>query len=203
MIDLYLAATSNGRRASIALEECGLAYRPIKVDLGGGKKPEGLLEINPLGDIPALLDSDGPGGKPLALSQSSAILLYAAEKSGRFLPKDGAARAQVHQWFAHAITDIGPTSTVVFYLSESVPEKVASNIKFFEDRLVNFLRHLDQRLGKVKYLAGELSVADLALYPSFLIRRPIAEANKLTNLLRWADEMAARPGVARGVKAAS
>jgi GST-like protein len=201
MIDLYLAATSNGRRASIALEECGLAYKPIKVELGG-TKPVGLLTINPLGDIPAMLDPDGPGGTSVALCQSSAILLYAAEKAGKFLPKDAGARALVYQWLANAITDVGPTSTVVFYLSNSVPEKVASNIKYFEDRLVTFLRHLDRRLGEARFLAGDISVADLALYPSFFIRRPLAEAKGLKNLLRWADAMAARPGVAKGMTAA-
>lgn len=200
MIDLYTAATSNGRRATIALEECELPYRAHVVDFAR-PKPDGLMKLNPLGDIPALLDPDGPGGKPLALTQSCAILLYAAEKAGRFLPADGAKRAQVMQWFLHAATDIGPTSTVVFYLANSVSEKVESNIRFFHDRLVNFLGHLDRRLGEAEYLAGELSVADLALYPSFLIRRPIAEERRLTNLLRWADALGARSGVAKGVKA--
>lgn len=201
MIDLYTAPTSNGRRATIALEECGLAYRAHVVTLGA-PKPAGLLRINPLGDIPALDDPDGPGGKPVGLTQSGAILLYAAEKSGRFIPIDRARRAQVMQWFMHATTDIGPTSTVVFYLENQVPDKVESNIRFFQDRLVNFLGHLDRRLGQEEYLAGDLSVADLALYPSFLIRRPLAEAQGFQQLLRWADVIGARPGVQRGVKAA-
>jgi len=201
MIELYTAPTSNGRRATIALEECGLPYRAHVVTLGG-VKPEGLLRINPLGDIPAMHDPGGPGGKPIGLSQSMAILLYAADKAGRFMPADRTARAQTMQWLMYAATDIGPTSNTVFYLENQVPDRVDSTIKFFHDRLVNFLMHLNRRLGQVEYLVGELSVADLALYPSFLIRKPLAEAHGLQHLLRWAAALAARPAIARGVKAA-
>lgn len=201
MIELYTAATSNGRRATIALEECGLPYRAHVVTLGGDK-PAGLLRINPLGDIPALSDPDGPGGQPVTLAQSTAILLYAAEKSGRFLPAAGAARALAWQWLMFAATDVGPTSTAVFYLGNNVPDKVPSNVKFFEDRLARFLRHADDRLGQAEYLAGELSVADFALYPALLVRRRMAESLGLANLLRWIDRIGARPGVQRGVKAA-
>jgi GST-like protein len=201
MIELYTAPTSNGRRATIALEECGLPYRAHVVTLNG-VKPEGLLRINPLGDIPAMHDPDGPAGKPVGLSQSMAILLYAAEKAGRFMPTDRVARALTMQWLMHAATDIGPTSTTVFYLENQVPDRVDSTIKFFQDRLINFLTHLNRRLGQVEYLAGELSVADLALYPSFLIRKPLAEAHGLQHMLRWAAALAARPAIARGVKAA-
>jgi glutathione S-transferase len=93
MIDLYAAGTSNGMRARIALEECGLAYtfHPIALDKGEHKTPQ-FLAMNPNGQIPVIVDRDGPGGKPLTLSQSTAILMYCAEKSGKFMPKDPAAR---------------------------------------------------------------------------------------------------------------
>src|SRR5256885_16084383 len=98
MIDLYAAGTSNGMRARIAVEECGLAYRfhPIDIQKGEQKLP-GFLAMNPMGQIPVLVDNEGPGGKPLTLSQSTAILVYCAEKSGRFLPRDPAARAAMLQ----------------------------------------------------------------------------------------------------------
>jgi GST-like protein len=100
MIDLYLAPTANGLRASVALEEAGLAYRAHKVDLAKGEQraPE-FLKLNPAGAIPVIVDSDGPGGKPLTLSQSGAIILYVADKCGKFLPKDAARRAIALQWF--------------------------------------------------------------------------------------------------------
>jgi GST-like protein len=112
MIELYLAGTANGLRAAVALEECGLQYRPHAVDLAKNEQrnPE-FLKINPAGLIPALVDPEGPGGKPLTLSQSGAIVLYAAEKSGRFLPRDAAQRAIALQWFMQAASDISGAAT--------------------------------------------------------------------------------------------
>src|SRR5437016_3066761 len=115
MIDLYAAGTSNGMRARIAVEECGLAYRfhPIDIQKGEQKLP-GFLAMNPMGQIPVLVDSEGPGGKPLTLSQSTAILVYCAEKSGRFLPRDPAARAATLQALMSASTDITPMLGALF-----------------------------------------------------------------------------------------
>src|SRR5882672_9145220 len=115
MIDLYAAATSNGIRARMALEECGLPYtlHPIALEKGEHKTPQ-FLALNPMGQIPVLVDSEGPGGKPLTLSQSTAILLYAAEKSGRHLPKDPAARPAMLQALMSASTDVTPMIGTVF-----------------------------------------------------------------------------------------
>src|SRR3989338_973667 len=109
MIDLYAAATSNGMRARIALEECGLAYKLHPVDLAKGEhRTAGFLPRSRTGQIRVIVDHEGPGGRPLTLSQSSAILLYCAEKSGKFLPKDPAARPAVLQALMNASTDITP-----------------------------------------------------------------------------------------------
>src|SRR5690349_4379298 len=109
MIDLYAAGTSNGMRARIALEECGLPYTLHKIDLTKGEhKTPSFLAMNPNGQIPVIVDKDGPGGKPLTLSQSTAILLYAAEKSGKFMPKDPAVRAAALQALMNASTDVTP-----------------------------------------------------------------------------------------------
>ncbi|MSO54754.1 MAG: glutathione S-transferase [Rhodospirillales bacterium] len=201
MIDLYTYGTGNGQRASVALEESGLPYRAHKVDLAKGehKKPE-FLKINPHGAIPVLVDSDGPGGKPVTVAQSSGILLYAADKSGKFIPKDPLRRAAAFQWFAQAVSDVGPASGVLFAL-KGAPDQSAKNIEYFESRLVAQMANADRRLGEVEYLAEELSIADLALYPAVAVRKALLDKQSgLTNLKKWLDRMAARPGVAKGMQ---
>jgi GST-like protein len=202
MIDFYTAATANGHRAAIALEESGLPYRVHKLDLKAGdqRKPE-YLKINPAGAIPAIVDDAGPDGKPLALAQSGAIVLYVAEKSGKFLPTDPARRAIALQWLLHACSDVAGGSGTLFQLSMVAPEKSAPNVEFFEKRLVNALRVADARLADREYLADEFSVADLALYPVVATRTPVIEKHGgLPNLAKWAERMAARPGVAKGMQ---
>jgi GST-like protein len=202
MIDFYTAGTANGHRAAIALEESGLAYRAHKLNLQAGdqRKPE-YLKINPAGAIPAIVDDEGPGGKPLALAQSGAIVLYVAEKSGKFLPKDPARRAAALQWLLFACSDVAGGSGTLFQLSMVAPEKSAPNVEFFEKRLVNALRAADARLADREYLADEISVADLALYPVVATRKPVIEKHGgLPNLAKWAERMAARPGVAKGMQ---
>lgn len=202
MIDLYTFNTSNGQRASIGLEEAGLPYRAHKIDLAKGeqKNPE-FLKINPAGRIPALVDSDGPDGKPLMLAQSGAILLYAADKSGRLMPQDKARRATALQWLAAVLSDIGPTSGMIFLLGNRAPEKSPANAAWLQQRLLDFLRQCDERLKGRDYLADELSVADLALYPIVDLRMDlIGQAGGMADLKRWAATMAARPGVQRGMK---
>lgn len=198
MIDLYMWGTGNGLRASIALAESGLEHKVHKVDLTKGehKNPE-YLKINPAAQIPALTDSDGPGGKPITLAQSGAILLYAAEKSGRMLPKDPARRAIALQWLMQACTDVAVTSGAVFALENFVPEKIASNAEFFKARLAGYFRTVDARLAGREFIADEFSVADLALYPVVNIRKALAEG--MPNLNAWLARMGARPGVQKGM----
>ena len=200
MIDLYTAATGNGRRASVMLEECGLPYTVHKLDLSKGesKTPE-YLKINPAGAIRAIVDHDGPGGRTLTLAQSAAIALYLCEKSGKFLPKDAAKRAVALQWLLHAMSDEAPTSGALFRLN-SLPEKPVAAITSFEKRLGDMFTYVNKRLGEVEYLAGELSVADFALYPVVAGRKPIVDAvGGLDNLKRWTAALAARPGVTKGM----
>ncbi len=201
MIDLYTAGTANGHRASVALEECGLPYRVHAIDLAKGEnKAPDFLKINPQGAIPAIVDGDGPGGKPLALAQSGAIILYLAEKTRKFLPADAAARAVAYQWFVQACSDIAGVNSAIFALANRVPEKTPSTIKFFEDRLLNYLGNFDRRLAAAEFLAGAISIADLALVPVANQRRDMIRGAGLKNLTRWYEAMAARPGVARGLK---
>lgn len=203
MIDLYTFNTSNGQRAAIILEECGLPHRIHKVDLTKGehKTPE-FLAINPTGAIPAIIDQDGPGGIPLKLSQSGAIVLYAAEKAGKFLPTNPIRRAVATQWLMLAVTDVARASTSIFLCSSVVPDKSAANIAYFEEHTLRYLRVAEARLAGREYLADELSVADFALYPLYAVRKALVDrANNMPELTRWGAALAARPGLIRGMRA--
>src|SRR5918992_3247822 len=154
MIDLYAAGTSNGMRARMALEECGLAYKlhPIALDKGENKTAQ-FLALNPNGQIPVIVDHEGPGGKPLTLSQSTAILIYSAEKSGKFMPKEGAARAAMWQALMSASTDITPTIGSIFAVVRSKdPHMPTANL--FKERFRHYLKVWDATLGEQKYAAG-------------------------------------------------
>jgi GST-like protein len=198
MIDLYAAGTSNGMRARIALEECGLAYtfHPIALDKGEHKTPE-FLAMNPNAQIPVIVDRDGPGGKSVTLSQSTAILMYCAEKSGKFMPKEGAARAAMLEALMIASTDVTPIFGSCFGLMRS-KEPHAPSIQIFKDRLRSFFKVWDDKLGKRKYAAGdEVTIADFSLYAGYVRMKGVVPEllEGLPNVARWAAEMAARPGV--------
>lgn len=203
MIDLYTFNTSNGHRAAIILDECGLPYRVHKVDLAKGEhKTPAFLNINPAGAIPAIVDHDVPGG-PLKLSQSGAIVLYAAEKTGRFLPADPARRALALQWLMLAVTDVARASTSIFLSSTVLPDKSPANVAYFEEQTLRYLRVAEARLAGRDFLADELSVADFALYPLYAVRKALVDkAGDLPELTRWGASLAARPGVDKGMRAA-
>jgi GSH-dependent disulfide-bond oxidoreductase len=205
MIEFYTANSSNGQRAAIMLEECGLPYTLRKLDLFANeqRKPE-YLAINPAGAIPAIVDSDGPGGLPITVAQSGAILAYLAEKTGRFVPHDARKRAIATQWVFQATTDTAASSMMVFVISRFAPDKSDANVAFCEERTLRHLRVADAHLADREYLADELSIADFALYPLAVVRRPLIDrAGDLPNLVRWADAIGARPGVMRGMSAAA
>jgi GST-like protein len=202
MIDLYTSATGNGRRAAIMLEECELQYKAHKIDLSKGesKTPE-FLKMNPAGAIPVIVDHQGPAGKSVTVSQSGAILLYLAEKTGKFLPKDPGRRAHAYQWFMQASTDVAPTSSTIFYVSSVVPEKTATTIQHFEQRFLNMCTVVDQQLVGRDYIVDELSIADLALVPVVAARKELIDKQSgLANLKRWTAAMTQRVGVSRGLK---
>jgi len=203
MIDLYAAGTSNGMRARIALEECGLAYTYHPIDLAKGEhKTPQFLAMNPNGAIPVMIDRDGPGGKPLTIYQSTAILIYAAEKSGKFLPKDPAARAATWQALMGASTDVTPMFGAV-NMASRMPEPHAPTVKNFKDRLRGMFQVWENLLAKSKYAAGdEVTVADLSLYAGYWRTKGASPEllEGLPNLSRWAEAMAARPGIQRAVK---
>jgi GSH-dependent disulfide-bond oxidoreductase len=172
------------------------------VDLTKGEQrnPE-FLKLNPLGAIPVLVDHDGPNG-PLTLCQSGAIVIYACEKSGKFIPTKRERRAMAGQWFIAAASDVAGTSSAVFVSETLAPEKSAANADFLKTRLLNYFRNVDQHLKDREFLADEISFADLMLYPNYSARKPLLEsADPMPNLKRWGDAMAARPGVKKGMSA--
>lgn len=193
MIDLFTAATMNGRRAALALEECGLVHRVHRLDLDkrDQRKPE-FLAINSRGTIPAIVDDDGPGGTPISVTQSAAIVLYCAKKSGKLMPHDPQHRIEALDWFMHAVTDLGPASSVLFQLSLA-PDKSPTNVRHFEQRFLKHCTDIDARLRARSYLAGEFSIADVALYPVVLARGALIEsADGLVNLKAWKQRVAGR-----------
>jgi len=201
MIDLYFAPTANGLRAAVALEETALPYKLHRLDLykGDQHKPE-FRAINPAGLIPVIVDAQGPDGKRLTLNQSGAIVLYCAGKSGKFIPDNPSIRALAMQYFMQAASDVSGSSMTVFRLETTAPEKSTVNVDYFKQRLKDAFLVCEQALQGREYLAGELSVADLMLYPSFAMRRSLIENEKgYDNLLRWANNMAARPAIARAM----
>ncbi len=197
MIEIFVAATGNGRRPLLMLEECGIPYKLTKIDLTKGEqKSAAFVAMNPAAAIPVMKDGD------LALSQGAAMLLHLAETSGRFLPKDKAQRAKTLQWLMFAVTDCGPASSAIFYAG-NIPEKSAPTIAAFEERLVKMFGIADAQLAKAKWLAGdEMTVADIAFYPVVHGRMALIEkAGGLAALKAWAAKMAARPAIAKAMAA--
>jgi GSH-dependent disulfide-bond oxidoreductase len=203
MIDLYAAGTSNGMRARIALEECGLAYNyhPIALEKGEQKTPQ-FLAMNPNGQIPVIVDHEGPGGKPVTVSQSSAILVYCAEKSGKHLPKDPAARPVFWQALMSASTDVTPYLGSLFQVVRS-KDPHGPTADLFRARVRGYLKVWDDLLGKRKYCAGnELTIADLSLYAGYARAKSAAPevCEGMPNLERWGKELAARPAIQRAMR---
>jgi len=200
MIQLYTWGTPNGKKVSIMLEEIGLPYEVHPVDLGKGDqhKPE-YLAINPNNKIPAIIDSEGPGGKPLTLFESGAILMYLAEKSGKLCPQDMRRRYEVIQWLMFQMGGVGPMFGQANYFFR-LQEKVPYAIERFHKEALRLYGVLDKELGQREYLAGEYSIADIATYP-WVGRHEIHQVKleEFANVKRWFDKISDRPAVQRGM----
>lgn len=202
MIDLYAAPTTNGLRAKITLEECGLDYVLHKVNMKERehKTPE-FLAMNPMGMTPVIVDHDGPGGQTVTMAQSIAILFYAAEKSGKFLPTDPVARANFWDPMMNTATDFGPTYGAVAFISRW-PEENADAKENFQQRFRDFCGVWDAKLANQHYCAGDdVTIADFSFFGIFVrAQSTYAEmATGFANLDRWYGEIAARPGVQKGM----
>jgi GST-like protein len=203
MIDLYTWPTPNGHKVHIMLEETGLPYKVIPVDIGAGDqfKPE-FLRISPNNKMPAMVDSDGPGGKPMALAESGAILFYLASKSGRFLPEDLRKRWQVMQWVMFQMGHIGPMLGQAHHFLQYAPERIEYAMNRYRNEANRLYGVLERRLGESQFLAcEEYTIADMATMPWLRFpERQGVNVEEYPNVKRWRDGIAARPAVQRGVQ---
>jgi GSH-dependent disulfide-bond oxidoreductase len=201
-IELYTWKTSNGRKATIMLEECGLPYNVHPIDISTNIQfSDDYRKINPNSKIPAIIDPDGPGGKPYTVFESGAILMYLAEKTGKFLPKDTAGKYEVIQWVMFQMGGIGPIFGQVHHFKRAAKEVVPYGIKRYGDECVRLYGVLNGRLGERKYLGGdEISIADFCTLP-WVFRHDWQEVDLATfpNVKRWYDELMARPALQRGM----
>ena len=201
MIEVYSWATPNGHKIHIMLEECGLAYRAIPVDIGAGDqfRPE-FLAISPNNKIPAIVDPDGPEGKSVSIFESGAILLYLGEKTGKFLPKPLAERIPVYEWLMWQMGGFGPMpGQVHHFIALENEQDRAYGLKRYMTETRRLYDVMNKRLAKVEFVAGPLSVADFAIL-GWAWRHPRHKVDlaDFPNVKRWYEEMMARPGTKRG-----
>ena len=203
MIEVYSWATPNGHKVHIMLEECGLPYRVVAVDIGMGDqfKPE-FLAISPNNKIPAIVDPDGPDGRPLSLFESGAILLYLAGKTGRFLPADTRGKYDVLQWLMFQMGSIGPMLGQAHHFRVYAPEKLPYAVDRYTNETKRLYRVLNDRLAKSRYVAAsDYTIADMAIFPWLRSwKNQGIEWTDYPHLKGWFDEIAARPAVMRGVE---
>lgn len=203
MIEAYSWATPNGHKIHIMLEELGLEYKAIPIDIGAGDQftPE-FLAISPNNKIPAIIDSDGPDGKPLALFESGAILFYLAEKTGKFLPLDPVGRYTTMQWLMFQMGGVGPMLGQAHHFRIYAPEKIEYAVNRYSNEAKRLYGVMDKQLGVTRYLAGnDYSIADIATFPwTRSWKNQGIELDEFPNVKRWFDEISARPAVIRGVE---
>ncbi|NLF55030.1 MAG: glutathione S-transferase [Thauera phenolivorans] len=199
MIDLYTAATPNGHKISIALEELGLPYRLNVLDLTTGEqKAPAFLAINPNGRIPAIVDREADD---FAVFESGAILIYLAEKTGRLMPRDAKGRSQVLQWLMFQMGGVGPMMGQANVFFRYFPEKIQPAIDRYQGETLRLFRVLDTHLASHEYLAGDYSIADIANWAWVRTHRwSGVELDGLPHLKRWRDSIRARPAVQRGIE---
>jgi GSH-dependent disulfide-bond oxidoreductase len=201
MIELHTWTTPNGRKVSVMLEECGLPYTAHKVNIGQNEqfKPE-FLAISPNNRIPAIVDPDGPDGKPIHLFESGAILVYLAGKTGKFLPASTKGKYEALQWLMWQMGGVGPMFGQAHHFLRAAPEQVPYGIKRYTDEARRLYGVLDRRLAEAAYMAGEYSIADIATYP-WIARHEWHKVDlaEFPNVKRWYDTIGRRPAVARGM----
>ncbi len=198
MIELFTAGTPNGYKVSIMLEELGLPYRVRPVDLGRREQKEPwFLRINPNGRIPAIIDHDEDS---FAVFESGAILVYLAEKAGRFLPTDARARSRVMQWLMFQMAGIGPMQGQANVFFRYAPQKIPYAIERYQAETLRLYQVLERQLDGRKYLVDEVSIADFAVFPWVRSHEWAGVSiESLPNIRRWLDTMASRPAVGRGL----
>jgi GST-like protein len=203
MIDVYSWATPNGHKVHIMLEECGLPYAVHAVDIGAGDqfKPD-FLAISPNNKIPAIVDSDGPDGKPISLFESGAILVYLASKTGKFMPKTDRGRFEMLEWLMFQMGGVGPMLGQAHHFRGYAPEKIEYAVNRYTNEAKRLYGVMDKRLGQVRFLAGdEYTIADIATWPwTRSYERQGVDLGDFPNVKRWFDTIEARAAAQRGVQ---
>ena len=203
MIDLYTWPTPKGHKIHIMLEETGLPYKVIPVDIGAGDqfKPD-FLKISPNNKMPAIVDHEGPDGKPMALAESGAILFYLAAKTGKFLPENIRKRWQVMQWVMFQMGHIGPMLGQAHHFLGYEPEKIEYAMNRYKNEANRLYGVLERRLKESKFLAcDEYTIADMATMPWLRFpERQGVDIAQYPNVQRWRDGIAARPAVQRALQ---
>ena len=199
MIDLYTWSTPNGRKVSIMLEECGLPYKVHPVDISKGEqfKP-GFLALSPNNRIPAIVDPEGPGGKPLPLFESGAILIYLAEKTGRLFPQKN--KYQILQWLMFQMGGVGPMFGQAHHFMRAKKDEIPYGSERYGAEAKRLYGVLERRLQEAAFLAEAYSIADIATYP-WVARHEWhrVELAGFPAVKRWYDAIGARPAVVRGM----
>jgi GST-like protein len=201
-IDVYSWPTPNGHKVHIMLEECELPYLVHAVDIGAGDQFDPrFLAISPNNKIPAIVDPDGPDGRPIALFESGAILVYLAGKTGRFLPPDDRGRYSVLEWLMFQMGGVGPMLGQAHHFRLYAPEPIPYAVERYTREAQRLYAVMDKRLAKERFFAGAYSIADMAIFPWTR-----SHANQGVDLAgfphvrRWFDEISARPAVQRALK---
>jgi GSH-dependent disulfide-bond oxidoreductase len=201
MIDVYFWPTPNGQKVTIALEELGLPYNVIPINIGKGDqfKPE-FLKISPNNKMPAIVDADGPGSKTISIFESGAILIYLAEKTGRLMPTDARGRYKVLEWLMFQMASVGPMLGQAHHFRRYAPEQIQYAIDRYTNEAKRIYGVIDKRVRDVPYLADEYSMADIATYPWLKLHKLQGQnLEDFPNLKRWYEAIEARPAVQKGM----
>ncbi|MBM3601398.1 MAG: glutathione S-transferase family protein [Alphaproteobacteria bacterium] len=201
MIDVYFWPTPNGYKITIFLEEVGLPYQVIPVDIGAGDqfKPD-FLKISPNNRMPAIVDSDGPGGKPMSVFESGAILMYLADKTGKFWSKDPVTKWRTVEWLMFQMASVGPMLGQNGHFRNYAPEKLDYAINRYTNETKRIWGVLDRQLKDREFVVGDYSIADMAIYPWLRFpERHGVDLDSFPNVKRWRAAIDARPAVKKAI----
>lgn len=204
-IELWYWPTPNGWKVSIALEEMGLAYEKKPVNIGAGEQfTPAFQAISPNGRMPAIVDPDGPGGEPISIFESGAILQYLGLKSGKFYPADPRARVEVDQWLFWQVGGLGPMAGQTHHFRQYAPalikdqRQIAYGVRRYTDETHRLYGVLNRRLEGRDFIAGDYSIADMAAWPWILPKLQGQDLDEFPHLKAWVERVGARPGVIAG-----
>jgi len=202
-IKLYYWPTPNGHKITIFLEETGLAYEVVPVDITSGDQFDAdFLRISPNNKMPAIVDPDGPDGREISLFESGAILLYLADKTGHFMPRESHAHWRAMQWLMFQMGGVGPMLGQAHHFRNYAPETIPYAVERYTNETARLYGVLDRRLGEAEYIAGdEYSIVDMATWPWIKPHENQGQdLDAFPNLRRWFDAVAARPAVQKGLE---